>query len=148
MIHPSADVQSKNIGPGSRIWQFCIVLPEAVIGADCNICAYVFIENKTRLGDRVTVKCGVSIWDGVELEDDVFVGPNVSFCNDRHPRSGNKDFTCEGILVRRGAAIGAGAVILPGVEIGEQAVVGAGAVVTRDVPDRATVVGNPARILK
>lgn len=148
MIHPSADVQSPNIGSGSRIWQFCVILPRAVIGADCNICAHVFIENETRLGDRVTIKCGVSIWDGVELEDDVFVGPNASFCNDRHPRSGNKDFRLEKILVRRGASIGAGAVLLPGVEIGEQAVVGAGAVVTRDVPPRAIVVGNPARVLK
>ena len=147
MIHPSADVQSPNIGPGCRIWQFCIILPGAVLGADCNICARVFIENQVRLGDRVTVKTGVSLWDGVELEDDVFVGPDVSFCNDRHPRSGNRDFILEKILVRRGASIGAGAVILPGVEIGELAMVGAGAVITKDVPPLVTVVGNPARIL-
>jgi acetyltransferase-like isoleucine patch superfamily enzyme len=148
MIHPSADVQSSNLGPGCRVWQFCVILPGAVLGAGCNICAQVFIENQVRLGNRVTVKNGVSLWDGVELEDDVFVGPNASFCNDRHPRSGNRDFILEKIVVRRGASIGAGAVILPGVEIGELAVVGAGAVVTKDVPPQATVAGNPARRLK
>lgn len=144
MIHPTADVQTGHIGPGTRIWQFCVVLAGASIGAECNICSHVYIENQVLIGDRVTVKCGVQLWDGLEIEDDVFIGPNVSFCNDRHPRSGNKHFNLEKTLVRRGAVIGAGAVVLPGLEIGEKAVVGAGAVVVRNVPPGATVVGNPA----
>ncbi len=146
-IHPLSDVQSDAIGSGTRIWQFCVVLPEAAIGSDCNICSHCFVEGGAVIGDRVTVKCGVQIWDGVTLEDDVFVGANVTFTNDRHPRSGNHNFILEKTTVKRGASIGAGAVILPGVTIGENAVVGAGAVVTKDVPDDATVVGNPTRIL-
>ena len=146
-IHPLADVQSTTIGPGTRIWQFVVVLPGAVIGRDCNLCSHGFIENDVRIGDNVTVKSGVQLWDGITLEDDVFVGPNATFSNDRHPRSGRRDFTLERTVVERGAAIGAGAVLLPGVRIGAGATVGAGAVVTRDVPPGLTVVGNPARAL-
>ena len=146
-IHPSADVQSRSIGRGSRIWQYVVVLPRAVIGSDCNICSHCLVENDVTVGDRVTVKSGVQLWDGITLDDDVFVGPNVTFTNDRHPRSGNRDFTLERTRVRAGASIGGGAVILPGVTIGESAVVGAGAVVTRDVPPGATVTGNPARVV-
>jgi acetyltransferase-like isoleucine patch superfamily enzyme len=145
-IHPSSDVQSKQIGEGTRIWQYVVVLPGAVIGRDGNICSHCFIENKVLVGDRVTVKCGVQLWDGVTLEDDVFVGPNVTFTNDRHPRSGNSGFVMEPIIVKKGASIGANATILPGVTIGAGAMVGAGSVVTRDVPPGSTVVGNPARI--
>src|SRR5580765_319603 len=85
--HPEAIVESQQIGPRTRIWAFAHVLPGAVIGADCNICDHVFIENDTRIGDRVTIKCGVQLWDGVVLEDDVFVGPNATFTNDPAPRS-------------------------------------------------------------
>jgi len=148
MIHPLADVQSTAIGEGTRIWQFCVVLPGATIGRDCNICSHCFIENDVVIGDRVTIKSGVQLWDGLRVGDDVFIGPNVTFTNDRHPRSGNRGFARLPTVLETGCSIGAGAVILPGVRIGRWAVVGAGAVVTKDVPDGATVVGNPARILE
>lgn len=147
MIHPSADVQSSKIGEGTRIWQFVVVLPEAEIGVDCNICSHVFIENQVKVGDRCTVKCGVQLWDGITLEDDVFIGPNATFTNDRHPRSRQHPERYPETIVRKCASIGANATILPGIEIGENAMVGAGAVVLEDVPAGATVVGNPARIL-
>ena len=147
-IHPSADVQSKQIGEGTRIWQFVVVLPGAVIGRDGNICSHCFIENQVVVGDRVTVKCGVQLWDGVTLEDDVFVGPNATFTNDLAPRSRNAAAQLLPTLVRKGASIGANATILPGLTIGEGAMVGAGAVVTKDVPPRTLVVGNPARVVR
>ncbi len=147
-IHPSADVQSKQIGDGTRIWQFVVVLPGAIIGRDGNICSHCFIENQVVVGDRVTVKCGVQLWDGVTLEDDVFVGPNVTFTNDPQPRSRNAAARLLPTLVKKGASIGANATILPGLTIGEGAMVGAGSVVTKDVPPRTLVVGNPARVVR
>jgi acetyltransferase-like isoleucine patch superfamily enzyme len=147
-IHPTADVQSQSIGLGTRIWQFVVVLPKAKIGKDCNICAHCFIENKVLVGDRVTVKCGVQLWDGVILEDDVFIGPNVTFTNDPIPRSRQPLEQHPVTLVKKGASIGANATILPGITVGEGAMVGAGAVVTKDVPFGAVVAGNPARIIR
>jgi len=147
-IHPSSDVQSKKIGEGTSVWQFVVILPGAEIGRDCNICSHVFIENEVVVGDRCTVKCGVQLWDGVTLEDDVFVGPNATFTNDRFPRSKVWPDAFPKTLVKKGASIGANATILPGLVIGENAVVGAGAVVVKDVPAGAVVVGNPARILR
>jgi len=147
-IHPSSDVQSKQIGEGTRVWQYVVILSGAVIGRDGNICSHCFIENQVVVGDRVTVKCGVQLWDGVTLEDDVFVGPNATFTNDREPRSRNAGATLLPTLVKKGASIGANATILPGLTIGEGAMVGAGAVVTKDVPPRTLVVGNPARIVR
>ena len=146
-IHPNSDVQTKQIGEGTRIWQYVVVLPGAVIGRDGNICSHCFIENKVVLGDRVTVKCGVQLWDGITLEDDVFVGPNVTFTNDLQPRSRNAAAQLLPTLVKKGASIGANATILPGLTIGEGAMVGAGSVVTKNVPPGVTVVGNPARII-
>ncbi len=146
-IHPQALVESRKIGDGTRIWAFAHVLPGARIGGDCNICDHVFIENDVVIGDRVTIKCGVQIWDLLRIEDDVFIGPNATFTNDLYPRSKvNFPGKFTATTVRRGATIGANATILPGLTIGERAVVGAGAVVTRDVPPGAIVVGNPARI--
>ena len=147
-IHPSSDVQSKQIGEGTRVWQYVVILPGAVIGRDGNICSHCFIENQVVVGDRVTVKCGVQLWDGVTLEYDVFVGPNVTFTNDLHPRSRNAEASLLHTLLKKGASIGANATILPGLTIGEGAMVGAGAVVTKDVPPRTVVVGSPARILR
>lgn len=143
-IHPTADVQSRAIGEGTRIWQFVVVLPNAKIGKDCNICSHCFIENKVVVGDRVTIKCGVQLWDGIVLEDDVFVGPNVTFTNDPMPRSRQALAKCQTTMVKKGASIGANATILPGITIGEGAMVGAGSVVTKDVPPGAMVYGNPA----
>ncbi|WP_363348426.1 acyltransferase [Methylocystis echinoides] len=147
-IHPLSDCQSVSIGPGSRIWQFCVILPGARIGAGCNVNAHCFVENDVVIGDNVTVKSGVYLWDGVRLEDNVFVGPNVTFTNDMFPRSKAYPEKFARTIVRRGASIGAGATILPGVEIGEEAMVGAGTVVSSNVPPRAVVVGNPMRILR
>lgn len=147
MIHPSADVQSSSIGKGSRIWQFCVILPGASIGENANICSHVLIENDVSVGDNVTIKSGVQLWDGVTVEDNVFVGPNVTFTNDLHPRSKKYPESFARTVIKNGASIGANATILPGVTIGEGAMIGAGAVVTRNVPDFATVVGNPATII-
>jgi acetyltransferase-like isoleucine patch superfamily enzyme len=125
-----------------------VVLPEAKIGKDCNICSHCFIENKVLVGDRVTIKCGVQLWDGVILEDDVFIGPNVTFTNNPMPRSRQLLEQNPVTLVKKGASIGANATILPGITVGEGAIVGAGAVVTKDVPPSAVVIGNPARLLR
>lgn len=146
MIHPLSDVQSKTIGVGTRIWQFTVVLPGVKIGANCNICAHVLIENDVVIGDNVTIKSGVQLWDGVRIEDNVFIGPNATFTNDVMPRSKIYPERFLQTLVKAGASIGANATILPGVTIAEGAMVGAGAVVTRSVPPHAIVVGNPARI--
>ncbi len=134
MIHPLSDVQSTNIGESTNVWQFCVVLPGAKIGNDCNICSHCLIENEVIIGNRVTVKSGVQIWDGVTIEDDVFIGPNVTFCNDKYPKSRNKNWILNPVTIKKGASIGANATILPGVTIGENAMIGAGAVVTKDVP--------------
>jgi len=148
MIHPLSDVQSPSIGAGTKVWQFAVILPGAVIGNDCNICAHTFIENEVVLGHRVTVKSGVYLWDGLTIEDDVFIGPCVAFSNDKYPRSKVYPDAFAQTLVKRGASIGANATVLPGIVLGENCMVGAGAVVTRDVPDNAVVAGNPARIVR
>jgi UDP-2-acetamido-3-amino-2,3-dideoxy-glucuronate N-acetyltransferase len=145
-IHEYGLCETDKVGPGTRIWAFAHVLAGASIGVDCNICDGVFIEGGAVVGDRVTVKCGVQLWTGVELEDDVFVGPNATFTNDPFPRSQHWLDSHPKTVVRAGASIGANATILPGLEIGRGAMVGAGAVVTRSVPANAVVVGNPARI--
>lgn len=146
-VHPHADVHSEIIGDNTRIWQFVIVLAGARIGNDCNICSHCFIENDVHVGDRVTIKCGVQLWDGIDIGDDVFVGPNATFTNDDFPRSRDHSRPPHRTTIKNGASIGANATILPGLTIGEKAMVAAGAVVTRSVPPRAIVQGNPARIV-
>src|SRR6187431_1820384 len=138
-VHPQALCESASIGAHTRVWAFAHVLPGARIGADCNICDHVFIENDVVLGDRVTVKCGVQLWDGLRAGDDVFIGPNATFTNDQFPRSKQRPSEFLRTVVSRKASIGANATILPGVTIGQNAMVGAGAVVTRDVPANAIV---------
>lgn len=145
-VHDQGLCESTEVGPRTRIWAFAHVLSGAKVGADCNICDGVFVEGGSVIGDRVTVKGGVQLWTGVELEDDVFVGPNATFTNDPLPRSRQWLAEHPRTIVRQGASIGANATILPGLEIGPGAMVGAGAVVTRSVPAHAVVVGNPARI--
>lgn len=149
-IHPMSDVQSDDIGGGTCIWQFVVVLRGAKIGGNCNVGSHCFIEGGAVIGDRVTVKNGVYIFDAIELEDDVFVGPNVTFTNDLYPRSRRgaqreaKEYPKT--LVKKGASIGGGAVILPGVTIGEEAIIGAGAIVAKDVPARGVVYGDASRL--
>lgn len=145
-IHPLADVHSSQIGEDSRVWQYSVILAQARIGKNCNICAHTLIENDVVLGDNVTVKSGVFIWDGITIQDNVFIGPNVTFTNDKHPRSKQYPEEFLRTVIEGGASIGANATILPGIKIGQYAMVGAGAVVTKDVPEKAIVVGNPAII--
>ena len=146
-VHPQALCETSAVGENTRVWAFAHVLPGARIGKDCNICDHVFIENDVVIGDRVTIKCGVQLWDGLRVADEVFIGPNVSFSNDKYPKSKQYQPKVEQTHVGRGASIGGGPSILPGLRIGARAMVGAGAVVTHDVPARAVVSGNPARIV-
>lgn len=143
--HPTSDIQSKKIGPGTVIWQFTVVLPGATIGADCNINSHCFVENDVIIGDGVTIKCGVYIWDGITIEDLAFIGPNVTFVNDKFPRS-KMSFELLRTIIRKGASIGANATILSGITIGAYSLIGAGSVVTSDVPNNTLWVGNPARL--
>jgi acetyltransferase-like isoleucine patch superfamily enzyme len=145
MIHKLADVADCQIGENTRVWQFVVILAGAKIGADCNICAHVLIEGDVVIGDRVTVKSGVQLWEGLRVGNDVFIGPNATFTNDRFPRSRRYPPSFEETVIEDGASIGAGAVILPGVRIGARSMVGAGAVVTKDVAPDSLVLGNPAR---
>lgn len=147
-IHQLADVKSDAIGEGTRVWQFVVIMKGAQIGRNCNICAHTLIEGDVVLGDNVTVKSGVYLWDGTRIADDVFIGPNATFTNDAMPRSKVYPEQFNGITLERGASIGANATLLPGVVVGEYAMVGAGAVVTKDVPPYAVVVGNPAKIIR
>ena len=147
MIHPLSDCQAP-IPDSTNIWQFCVVLPDAKVGENCNVCSHCFIENDVEIGNNGTVKCGVQLWDGLRVEDDVFIGANVSFTNDRYPRSKQYPAAFEKTVIRKGASIGAGSVILCGIEIGEKAMIGAGSVVTKDIPAGELWVGNPARFVR
>lgn len=145
-IHQLADVQSKKIGRGTRIWQFVVILADAVIDEECNINCHTFIENDVQIGKRVTIKSGVYLWDGMRIMDDAFIGPNVTFINDKYPRSKHYPSNFQHITVGKGASIGANATILGGVSIGDYALIGAGSVVTKNVEPFTLVRGNPARV--
>ena len=146
-IHPLADVQSDQIGEGTTVWQFAIILPKAIVGKNCNINCHTFIENDVVIGDRVTIKSGVYIWDGLRIEDDVFIGPNATFVNDKYPRSKKYADKFQETTIGKSASIGANATILGGISIGEFAMVGAGSVVTKNIEPYTLVYGNPARII-
>lgn len=147
-IHPLSDVQTSQIGKGTRLWQFAVVLKGAKIGQDCNICAHTLIENDVVIGDNVTIKSGVYVWDGTTIGNNVFIGPCAAFTNDKMPRSKAYPEEFSRITIAEYASIGANATILPGITIGKYAMVGAGSVVTKDVPAYAVVVGNPAKIIR
>lgn len=147
-IHLLSDVASTQIGKDTRIWQYVVILKDAKIGNDCNICAHTLIEGDVIIGNNVTVKSGVYIWDGTRIGDNVFLGPNVTLTNDLMPRSKQYPDSFSGITLKNYSSIGANATLLPGITIGEGAMVGAGAVVTKDVPDYAVVVGNPAKVIR
>lgn len=146
-IHPHAICETPHIGDNTRIWAFTHILPNVIIGKNCNICDHVFIENGVTVGDQVTIKCGVQLWDGITIHDNVFIGPNATFCNDKFPRS--KAYLDQPVhtVIEKNASIGANATILPGITISENAMVGAGAVVTKSIPANAIVTGNPAKII-
>jgi UDP-2-acetamido-3-amino-2,3-dideoxy-glucuronate N-acetyltransferase len=146
-VHELALCESDDVGPRTRVWAFAHVLPGASIGADCNVCDHAFVEGGAVVGNSVTIKNNVLLWDRVTVEDEVFLGPNAVFTNDIRPRAGVRKGREAWLptLVRRGATIGANATVVCGVTVGRWAFVGAGAVVVADVPDHALVVGNPAR---
>ena len=146
-IHPLADVQTNHIGDNTQIWQFAIILENAIIGKDCNINCHTFIENDVKIGDRVTIKSGIYIWDGITIADDVFLGPNVTFVNDKYPRSKFYPKSFQKINIEKFVSIGANATILGGINIGEYALIGAGSVVTKSIPAFSLAIGNPARVV-
>lgn len=147
MIHPLSDVQSTNIPESTRVWQYVVILRDAVIGENCNVCSHCFIENDVIIGNNVTLKFFVEICDGVTIEDNVQIGPNVTFTNDKYPRA-KQAFELQRTVIKRNASIGAAAVILGGVTIGENAMIGAGSVVTKDIPANELWVGNPAKFVR
>jgi UDP-2-acetamido-3-amino-2,3-dideoxy-glucuronate N-acetyltransferase len=144
MIHPTAEVQSKNIGEGTKIWQYCIVLKGAIIGENCNLNYNVFVENDVIIGNNVTIKSGVQLWDGIRIEDDVFISPNVTFTNDFTPRSKQYPQKFLQTNIKKGASIGANSTVIGGITIGKYAMIGAGSVVTKNIPDYTLWYGSPA----
>ena len=139
------DIQSAKIGNNTKIWQFTVILPDAEIGSDCNICSHCFIENEVKIGNRVTIKNFNSIWDGITIEDDVFVGPNVCFTNDKYPvsnRANNRKFLPQKTIVKKQTSIGAGSIILPGLIIGSNVIIGAGSMITKNVPNNSKIIGK------
>lgn len=154
MFHPKALVETDRIGPETRVWAYAHVMAGAVVGNRVNVGDHAFVESGVTIGDNVTIKNSVLLFEGIEIEDDVFVGPRVTFTNDRYPRSPRMESVqarysarenwLEKTRVCKGAAIGAGAIICPGIQIGAYSTIAAGAVVTKDVPPFALVVGSPA----
>jgi len=154
-IHPTADVSDKaTIGAGTRIWNQAQVREGAVLGERCIVGKGAYVDKDVRIGDNCKLQNGVFVFHGFNLESGVFLGPGVMLLNDKHPRAINPDgspkseadWTVSEASIGYGAAVGGGAVLLPGVNVGRMALVGAGSVVTRDVPERAIVAGNPARV--
>ena len=145
--HDAALVESRSIGPGTRIGAFAHVLPGARIGAGCSICDHTFVADGVCIGDRVTIQSGAQLSDGVTLEDDVFIGPNVTFTSEGFPGTRSNLDPGERTIIASGASIGANASVLTGVTVGEKAVIGAGSVISQHVPPLAVVAGNPARIV-
>lgn len=145
-FHPRSLVDDgAHVGAGTRVWAFAHIVSGAQIGEECNLCDHTFFEGRVIVGNRVTVKCGVYLWDGIIVEDDVFIGPCAAFTNDLRPRSRQYPAEYPKTILQRGCSIGANATVLPGITIGPWSMVAAGAIVTRDVPAYALVVGNPAR---
>ena len=153
-VHPAAIVDDRaRIGTGTRVWAQAQIRENARVGRDCNVGTGVYVGAGVIIGDRCKIENNASLFEGLTLEDGVFVGPHVVFTNDARPRATNPDGSLQtaadwvigATTVRAGASVGAGAIVLPGLTIGHHALVGAGAVVTRDVPAHAVVLGNPAR---
>ncbi len=147
-IHPLADIHTTDIGMDTKFWQYSVVLAKAKIGNNCNINCHTFIENDVVIGNNVTIKSGVYLWDGLRIEDDVFIGPNATFINDIFPRSKIYPASFTKTIIQKGASVGANATIMGGITIGEYAMVGAGSVVLNDIPANTVWVGNPAKQIK
>jgi acetyltransferase-like isoleucine patch superfamily enzyme len=148
LIHILSDVKTKNIGGGTNIWQYVVVLENAIIGKNCNINCHCFIENDVILGDSVTIKSGVYLWDGLRIGNNVFIGPNVTFINDKVPRSKKYPDKFLQTTIEDGASIGAGSIIMGGIKIGKNAMIGAGSLVTKNVPANQLWYGNPAKYIR
>ena len=148
MIHKLADCQTVTVGEKTNIWQFVVVLPNARIGKNCNICSHCFIENDVIIGNNVTIKNGVYLWDGIELEDKVFIGPNVTFTNDKYPRSKQYPNYFQKTILKQGCSIGAASVILGGITIGQNSMIAAGSIVTKNVPSDELWMGSPAKFIR
>jgi len=144
--HPFSDVKSNNIGDGTVIWQFAVILEGAAIGSNCNINCHTFIENDVSVGDNVTVKSGVYLWDGIVVENNVFIGPNVTFTNDRYPRSKQYPLSFQKTVLQKGCSIGANSTILGGITIGSHAIIGEGSLITKNIPPFALAYGSPATV--
>ena len=150
-IHNLSDVQTVDIGSGTSIWQYCVILPNAKIGKNCNICSHVFIENDVVIGDNVSIKNGVQIWDAMRVENNVFIGPNATFGNDIFPRSKREQpssFQPTEVVIESGASIGGGAIILPGITIGKNAMIAAGAIIVSDVEPNSIYIGKKSQYHK
>jgi acetyltransferase-like isoleucine patch superfamily enzyme len=146
-IHPTAIVdKTAKIGQGTKIWHFAHVRENAKIGKNCVFGHAVYVDRNVKIGNCVKLENRANVYDGVTIEDDVFIGPHVTFTNDLYPRSFSVDWKIVPTLVKKGASIGAGSVVVCGVTLGEYAMVGAGSVVTKNVPAHALVFGNPSRI--
>jgi UDP-2-acetamido-3-amino-2,3-dideoxy-glucuronate N-acetyltransferase len=147
-IHPTAEVSKEaSILRGTSIWNQAQIRENAKIGLGCNIGKDVYVDFDVKIGNYVKIQNGISIYHGVEIEDDVFLGPHMTFTNDKFPRAWNGDFKLYPTLIKRGASIGAHATLICGITIGEYAMIGAGSVVTKDVPPHALVLGNPAKFI-
>ncbi len=144
MIHPLADCMNKNVPESTKVWQFCVIFPNCQIGENCNFNANVLIENDVIIGNNVTVKSGVQLWNGITVEDNVFIGPNASFCNDLIPRSQHYIDPVR-TIIKKGCSIGSNATILPGITLGEYSFIAAGAVLTKSTDPYSVWMGNPAR---
>lgn len=147
-IHPTADVKSSAIGEGTVVWQFAVILERAVIGCNCNINCHTFIENDVTIGDHCTIKSGVYLWDGISIGNHVFIGPNVTFTNDKFPKSKVYPSAFQQTVIEDGVSIGAGSVILGGVRIGKGSLVGAGSLVTKSIGEHELWMGSPARFIR
>ena len=146
-IHPTAIVdKTAKIGEGTKIWHFVHVRENAEIGKNCVLGHAVYVDRNVKIGNCVKLENRANLYDGVTIEDDVFIGPHVTFTNDLHPRSFSADWKIVPTLVKKGASVGAGSVVVCGVTVGEYAMVGAGSVVTNDVPPHGLAFGNPARL--
>jgi acetyltransferase-like isoleucine patch superfamily enzyme len=142
--HESSQVDSENIGNGTKIWQFVVVLKGASIGENCNICSHCFIEGNVKIGNNVTIKAGVYLWDGIVIEDNAFIGPNVVFTNDLFPRSKQYKEPVK-TIIGKGVSLGANSTILAGVKLGNYSMTGIASVVTRDLKSYGLYYGNPAK---